>query len=492
MSIIRLILSFFKIGVIGFGGGSALIPIIHKEIVADKKAMSEDDYLKHTVVANITPGALPVKLGSTCGFQLSNPLGSVLSAYAVAIPGVFATVLIIALFSMMGQAAIDYLNYASIGITIFIVFLLLHYVQKTVMSGNARVNALICFLAFFVTAGREVREIIELAFGLEPHALGTPLFNISMIHVMIIAFYLIFFFLLADNRPNRIVAGVALALAYALLSGNALRSWPPAGTLRLVVAALFVASIVVLWKLQRKGGGGAGIRLNRSILTAVVLFLLLPFVPVAFGAASGHFPAMGACLTFLANILVSTITSFGGGEAYVAVADSVFVQGGYCDPEVFYGRVVPVANALPGPILVKIAAALGFVWGLNQVGVASGVVLAVSCTMLAVGACCALALLVLNYYDALKDSPFILSLKKYILPVICGTLISTSLSMMYESMKITGQYGFSAPWTFIVMAVCVAATFWIYAKYHLHDLVLLIGWICIGMAFMMISLGRVF
>lgn len=491
MTIINLILSFFKVGLIGFGGGSALIPIIHKEIVANKKALSEDDYLKHTVVANITPGALPVKLGSTCGLQLSNPLGSVLSAYAVAVPGVFATVFIIALFSMMGQAAIDYLNYASLGITIFIVFLLLHYVQKTVNSGHIRANTAICILAFLLTSGRVVREIIELAFGLERHALGIPLFNISMIHVMIISFYLIFYFLLAGLHPARLAVGVALALAYALLSGSALRSWPHAGTLRLVVAALFVVSIALLWlRRDKRRGGKTAVSLDRSILIAVILFLLLPFVPVAFGAASGHFPSIGACLTFLANILVSTVTSFGGGEAYVAVADSVFVQAGYCDPEVFYGRVVPVANALPGPILVKIAAALGFVWGQNEGTTASGIVLAVSSTMLAVGACCALAVLVLNYYNALKHSPFILSLKRYILPVICGTLVSTSLSMMYESMKIAGHYGFSPPRTFIVMALCVAATFLIYRKYHLHDLVLLIGWICVGMAFMMISLGR--
>ena len=63
MSIMKTFLSFLKVGTIGFGGGSALIPVVEKELVQGQKAMSDADYLKHTVVANITPGALPVKLG---------------------------------------------------------------------------------------------------------------------------------------------------------------------------------------------------------------------------------------------------------------------------------------------------------------------------------------------------------------------------------------------------------------------------------------------
>lgn len=93
-SLISIFLSFMKIGIIGFGGGSALIPVVEKELVQDKKAMGEQDYLKHTVVANITPGALPVKLGATCGFQMKGVRGSLAGAYGVALPGVFSPLLL--------------------------------------------------------------------------------------------------------------------------------------------------------------------------------------------------------------------------------------------------------------------------------------------------------------------------------------------------------------------------------------------------------------
>lgn len=488
MNILQILLRFLKIGVIGFGGGSALIPVIRSELVENTGAMSEDEYLKHTVVANITPGALPVKLGATCGYQLSNPAGALLGAYAVTLPGAFFCVLIIALFSMMGQSAINYLNYASLGITVFIVFLLLSYVEKTVKTGNWKVNTAICVAAFALTGGKEVREIIEAVFGHGHGALGTPLLDISMINVMILSFYLIYFFQRA-RKSKFLAIGLILSAAYAALCGKLATRWQHAGAVKAVLMALILLSVAgLLFTGKKSGGEKQRLRLERPVLLTMALFLVAPVIPAAIGAAAGLFPAAGESVPFLGNILVSTVTSFGGGEAYVAVADSIFVQGGYVAADVFYSRVVPVANALPGPILIKIATSIGFVWGQGMGSTAEGVVLAATCMLLAVGACSAIALLVLNFYDALKASAFVLSLKQYILPVICGTLISTSLSMLVESMKITASYGFGSAATFVVMAACVVFTMFLHKKFHLNDLLLLIGWIVVSLGLLILIL----
>lgn len=147
LSIIKIFISFLKIGTIGFGGGSALIPVVEKELVQDQKAMNDQDYLKHTVVANITPGALPVKLGATCGYQLRGEAGALAGAIGVTLPGLIFTVAFMALFSILGGEAINYFNYASVGITAFIVFLLLSYVLRTVKTGDRRINMALCLAA---------------------------------------------------------------------------------------------------------------------------------------------------------------------------------------------------------------------------------------------------------------------------------------------------------------------------------------------------------
>ena len=73
-----------KVGMIGFGGGSALIPVMERELVSGRKALSEQLFIQDTVIANITPGALPVKIGALSGLQLGGPwlaFGSALDGF---------------------------------------------------------------------------------------------------------------------------------------------------------------------------------------------------------------------------------------------------------------------------------------------------------------------------------------------------------------------------------------------------------------------------
>ncbi len=490
LNLLQLALRFLKVGTIGFGGGSALIPIVRTEMVENGRAMSDDEFLKHTVVANITPGALPVKLGATCGCQLAGPAGSFLAACAVSLPGVSACILIIALFSLLGPQAIHYLNYASLGITVFIVFVLLNFVVRTIKSGNARVNALLCALALLATGGKPARGILELLLGLPRQALGTPLLGISMIHVMLLSFYLILYLQLA-GRSFLAAAGIALALAYALACGGQAKAWGWAGQARSALLALFLLSLVLAWLTsgRRRGGGGARHGAQPGIWKAIALFLaaLLAVSALAVGSGAIAPPARG--LAFLGNILISALTSFGGGEAYVAVADSIFVQGGFVGAETFYTRIVPVANVLPGPILVKIAAAIGFSQGQSGGSLWAGCALALASAAVAVGACCCLALVVLNFYDALRHSTFVHSLKRYILPVICGTLLSTSLSMFLESLKVAAEYDLAPRPTFAVLAACVAVSLGAHARFRVRDIALLLLWVGASLAYMAIRAG---
>ena len=140
----RLAASFLKIGVIGFGGGSALIPVMERELAQGQTELSREDFLRHTVVANITPGALPVKLGATCGLQLSGVAGAAAGALLVSLPGTLICLLLLNLFTLAGETAIRFISYASVGISVYIVFLLAQYTWKVLQSGKRSVAAAIC------------------------------------------------------------------------------------------------------------------------------------------------------------------------------------------------------------------------------------------------------------------------------------------------------------------------------------------------------------
>lgn len=63
--------TMLKIGFIGFGGGSALIPVIEEEVVEKDKIVSEEEFNDDVMIASITPGALPVEVATGIGRQSS-------------------------------------------------------------------------------------------------------------------------------------------------------------------------------------------------------------------------------------------------------------------------------------------------------------------------------------------------------------------------------------------------------------------------------------
>lgn len=463
-----LFLSFLKIGMIGFGGGSSLIPVVERELVERRQLLGADEYLKHTIIANITPGALPVKLGATCGYELGGIAGSLVSAYAVSLPGALLTVLILALFSLLGQQAIQYFQYASVGITVFIVFLLTNFITKTVRTGSRKTNLVLCMTAFLFTGGKELREIAVALPGLE-HLPDRPIFDITTIQLMLLSFFMI---LLSQKAKSKaaICGRFAVCGLYALICGKT------GAALGLAIFGNWLLGAMVIWLavlflIQRNKAE----KRSREGLSAKVMHLAGIFVGVpALLLVVGTFAGYRDLARFTWDVALSTVTSFGGGEAYLSVADGIFVQSGYLASDLFYTRLVPVVNALPGPILVKIAVGIGYLYGIE--GDASVACLFASTAMcVTVGMCGTLAVFVLNVFDGIRESAFIESLKRNILPVICGMLLSTSCSMLYEAMKITTSIAVPPLLSLVVMLSGVAILRVLHKRLRLHDLVLLAG-----------------
>jgi chromate transporter len=466
-----IVVSFLKVGLMGFGGGSALIPVVERELVQSRGALGEREYLTHTVIANITPGALPVKLGASCGWLLGGVPGCLAGTWAVALPGVLLTVMGMALFRVLGQEALRYVGAASAGVSAFIIFLLGGYVHKAAGGGERRINLPICAGAFILTGGRELRSLIALAGGLEP---GTPLLDISTVTLMILAFFGIF---AAESagipRPLAALAGGA----YAFFSGaySRARGWELPGRLSLLAMVLLCAGFFLARKKSRPGTGGnpvpagtggprgpgpgkAGPPPAGKRAALLITLLLLPALAGTLGAAA--LTPVRDVAGFMLRICLSTLSSFGGGEAYISVADGFFVQTGLIPPEIFYTRLVPLANALPGPILVKVAAGGAFVFGLGKGSPAGACLMAAAAAAAVLGLCGTIAVLGLMFYERLGTSRLAAGLTRYMLPVIAGMLLSTSCSILYEGLKILGagprprlSLGIMAGWTAVLFVI---------------------------------------
>lgn len=179
-------------------------------------------------------------------------------------------------------------------------------------------------------------------------------------------------------------------------------------------------------------------------------------------------------IEFLGDGLLSTVTSFGGGEAYLSIASGMFVSSGAVSTADFYGQLVPVANALPGPILVKLLSGIGYLIGVGQGGMTSGFLFALVGFGAGIGATNFVCVVVHTLYSSFTELKTFQVIKQWILPVICGLLITVVLSMLCERLKVTQTVGIgNIPSIFMIMALYFLIKL-LTEKYKLNDILLII------------------
>lgn len=97
ISLIKIAWSFFKTGIIGFGGGPSVIPLIKHDVVQLHKWTSEDKFNQTFSLANVLPGPIATKMAAYVGYQLRGILGLFVAVFAHILPSALAIILLISM-----------------------------------------------------------------------------------------------------------------------------------------------------------------------------------------------------------------------------------------------------------------------------------------------------------------------------------------------------------------------------------------------------------
>ena len=95
--ILTLFLTFLKIGLVTFGGGYAMIPLIENICVEKKKWISHEEMMNVTVIAESTPGPIAINCATFVGYRQKGFLGAIAATLGVVLPS-FAIISLIAAF----------------------------------------------------------------------------------------------------------------------------------------------------------------------------------------------------------------------------------------------------------------------------------------------------------------------------------------------------------------------------------------------------------
>jgi chromate transporter len=81
-----LILYFLKLGTIGFGGPVALVGYMHRDLVEQRKWITEEDYKEGLALAQLAPGPLAAQLSIYLGYVHYRLIGATLVGLAFVLP----------------------------------------------------------------------------------------------------------------------------------------------------------------------------------------------------------------------------------------------------------------------------------------------------------------------------------------------------------------------------------------------------------------------
>ena len=165
---IAMFFSFFKIGAFTFGGGYAMIPLIEKEVVEEKKWLTKDEFMDSLIVAQSLPGAIAVNTSIFVGYKIAKFKGGIIAVLGTILPSIM---IIIGVAMFLGDFRDNkYVNLAFKGINGAVPVLVLVAIislaksfKKTTM--NITVCITMCILLIFFNLNPILAIVIGIIYG---------------------------------------------------------------------------------------------------------------------------------------------------------------------------------------------------------------------------------------------------------------------------------------------------------------------------------------
>ena len=170
-----LFLTFAKVGVMTFGGGYAMLPILQREVVERKGWATEEELMDYFAIGQCTPGIIAVNTATFIGQKLKGVFGGIFATLGV----VFPSLVIISLLAGVIEAFshIAWVQHAFGGIRICVCVLILNAVVKLLKKAvvdkvTLAIFAVVMLGAYFTSVSPVVFVLIAAVIGIALKTMG--------------------------------------------------------------------------------------------------------------------------------------------------------------------------------------------------------------------------------------------------------------------------------------------------------------------------------
>ena len=159
---LELFLTFAKVGVMTFGGGMAMLPILQREVVENKGWATDEELTDYFAIGQCTPGIIAVNTATFIGQKLYGTVGGILATLGVVFPSLVIISLLAGLINNFADLA--WVQNAFAGIQVCVCVLIFNAVAKLLKKSVVDKRTLVIFL--LVLAGGCLLDVSPVVFVL--------------------------------------------------------------------------------------------------------------------------------------------------------------------------------------------------------------------------------------------------------------------------------------------------------------------------------------
>ena len=146
-----LFLTFAKVGVMTFGGGYAMLPILQREVVENKGWATEEELTDYFAIGQCTPGIIAVNTATFIGQKNKGIPGGIIATLGLVFPSLVIISMLAGVITQFSQLA--WVNHAFGGIRVCVCILILNAITKLYKKSVIDIpTTLIFFLVFGLSA----------------------------------------------------------------------------------------------------------------------------------------------------------------------------------------------------------------------------------------------------------------------------------------------------------------------------------------------------
>lgn len=174
--LINLFKAFAKVGVLTFGGGYAMLPILQREIVEKNNWATDEEIMDYYAIGQCTPGVIAVNTATFIGQKNKGVIGGIVATLGVIFPSIVIITIVAAFISNFSDLPV--VKNAFAGVRVCVCVLILNAVIKLWKNSVVDKATLVIFLGVFL--GSALTDLSPIIFVLITAIAGIVVKNLGV------------------------------------------------------------------------------------------------------------------------------------------------------------------------------------------------------------------------------------------------------------------------------------------------------------------------